>query len=211
MKHRHLAFRLSAGMLASVALVAPAAVPASADHAPLFALEIFDPEPGGVADPLCADTSRGFQPAASPDLPAGTIPVAVIQGSLTSRPAVVNRCRFRVSIGSGSFLVYNSAETRVSARRLLGRGVRVVAQRDEETGVLVAEKVVGRSTARNEVERAFLATVDVVTTGLEEWTIAETAPAGRVFTLDVRSAESEVVGAPDVVSIEFDTVAPEPE
>jgi hypothetical protein len=211
MNHRRIALHLSAGLLAATTVAAPLAAPASADHATLFALEIFDPEPGGVPDPLCASTSRGVQPAASADLPAGTVPVAVIQGSLTRRPASVNRCRFDVSIGSGTFTVYNSAETRISARQLLRRGVRVVTARDEETGVLVAERVVGRSTARNEIERAFLATVTVTQQGLTEWTATETGTTPRSFTFDVQQATVEVVGAADVVAIEFDTVAPVPD
>ncbi len=201
--------RISCAALACGALLAgvPAA-PTAADHATLFALEVFEAEGADVPAPLCGDTSRGVQAAASQDLPFGTVPVAVVQGSVR-RPAAVNRCRFRVRVGAGSVLVYNSADTRVDARRLLGRGIRVVAARDEQTGVLVAERVVGRATARNEVERAFLATVEVTSVGVTEWMATEVGGAGREFTFDVTAAEIEV--ATGTVAIEFDTVAPEPD
>lgn len=195
-------------MLAAAGLAVPTVLPAAAEHAPLYALEIFEPEAGEVPDPLCADTSRGVQPDADPDLPFGTIPVAVIQGSLPRGAASVDRCRFRVRVGSRSLLVYNSADTRVAKRALLNRGVRVVAMRDEQSGVLVAEKVVGRAVARNEVERAFLAVVDVVTTGATTWTVTETGGAERSFTVDVQSAQNELIGTPRTAAIEFDTAAP---
>jgi hypothetical protein len=202
---------LSTLLLSSAALAGPSALPAAADHAPLFALEIFEPEAGEVPDPRCGDTSRGVQPPADADLPADTVPVAVIQGSLPRGAASVDRCRFRVRFGTGSLVVYNSAETRVSKRALLRSGVRVVAMRDEQTGVLVAEKVAGRATARNEVERAYLATVDVTTRGAGEWTTTETGGTGRTFTFDVTAAEDETVGEASPVAIEFDTVAPVPD
>lgn len=201
--------RISCAALSGAALLAVApAAPAAADHATLFALEVFEAEAAEVPAPLCDNTSRGVQAAASTDLPNGTVPVAVVQGSVR-RPATVNRCRFRVRLGNGSVLVYNSADTRVDARRLLDRGIRVVAARDEQTGVLVAERVVGRATARNEVERAFLASVLVTDAGVTEWTATEIGGAGREFTFDVTAAEIEV--AAGTVAIEFDTVAPVPD
>jgi hypothetical protein len=207
--NRRLLLTLSTAALAAAGLAVPTALTASANHATLYALEIFEPEAEGVPDPLCANTSEGREPAADADLPFGTIPVAVIMGSLPDRARSVNDCSFRVSIGSRSFTVYNSADTRVAKRNLLNRGVRVVAMRDEESGVLVAEKVVGRAAARNEIERAFLATVDIVNTGDTTWTVTETGGAGRRFTFDVQSAENELVGAASTAAIEFDTVAPE--
>jgi hypothetical protein len=201
---------LSALLVAPLTFAGATAWPAAADHATLFALEIFEPEPGEVPAPLCRNTTRGVQPGADADLPAGTVPVAVIQGSLRRGAASVDRCRFRVSIGTRSFVVYNSADTRVDNRRLLRRGVRVVAARDEQTGVLVAERVVGRSTARNEIERAFLATVDVTARGATEWTTTEIG-GDRTFTFDVSAAEDETLGGVTPVAIEFDTVAPVPD
>jgi hypothetical protein len=209
--NRRPAVYLSTVLLASVGLAAPTVQPAAADHAVLFALEIFEPEAGEVPAPICRDTSRGVQPRADLDLPAGTVPVAVIQGSLPRGAASVDRCAFRVSIGSGGFRVYKSAETRISKRPLLRSGVRVVAMRDEQTGVLVAEKVVGRATARNEIERAFLATVDVTERGILAWTTTETGGAGRTFTFDVTNAVDETVGDVSPVAIEFDTAAPVPD
>jgi hypothetical protein len=203
---------LSGALMLSTAFALPAAVPASANHATLFGLEVFEPEPGEVPAPLCGDTSRGVQPPASADLPSGTVPVAVLQGSVR-RPRVVNRCRFRVSTGAERFTVYRSAETRVDNRPLLRSGVRVVAARDEQTGVLVAERVVGRSTARNEAERAFLTTVAVTTRG-PQWSVTEVGGTGRTFTFDMTVAEFDppelaLTGSP--VAIEFDTVAPPPD
>jgi hypothetical protein len=198
---------LAVTALAGVALAVPA-VPATATVGPLFALEIFAPEPGD-ATPLCRNTNRGVQPAPSAELPAGTVSVAVIQGSLRRGAATTNACRFRVRTGAGSIVVYKSAATRIDKVRLLDSGVRVVAERDDATGVFVAERVVGRATARNEVERAFLATVEIVQQDLGEWTVAEIGGTDRQFLFDVTNAEIESAASP--VAIEFDTVAPPPE
>lgn len=208
---------LSAALLASAAVAVPAAVPAAADHETLFAFEIFDPE-GEVAAPLCSNPRRGIQPAPSEHLPAGTVSVAVIQGSLPRGAESVTspnrRCqRFRVSIGRSSILVYKSADTRVDNVAQLGNAVRVVAARDEQTGVLVAERVVGRQIARNEIERAFLATVTVEARSEPEWVTEEIGGTGREFLFDVVTAPAEIEAAVSAteVAIEFDTAAPEPE
>lgn len=202
---------LSAALLASAALAVPTATPAAANHATLFALEVFEPEAGQVPAPLCNDTRQGQQPAPSADLPADTVAVAVIQGSLPDGRRSVRRCQFEVSIGTQRITVYKSADTRIDNRRLLRRGVRVVAARDEQTGVLVAERVVGRNGARNEIERAFLATVDVTGRDATTWTTTEVGGT-RTFTFDVSAAEVEAPADTAArVAIEFDTVAPEPE
>lgn len=201
---------LAVTAVASAMLSIPA-VPADATVGPLFALEIFAPEAEGVAPPLCRNTRRGVQPAPSAELPAGTVSVAVIQGSLRRGAATTNRCRLRVRTGGGSILVYKSADTRIDKVPLLDTGVRVVAARDDVSGVFVAERIVGRNTVRNEVERAFLATVDVVERGQAEWTTTEIGGEDRTFVFDVVSAEDETLGGVSPVSIEFDTVAPEPD
>jgi len=207
MKRRHI-LSLSAALVASAAVSAPAAVPASATTSTLFALEIFAPEPGAVPGPRCATNAADEVPAAAADLPAGTVPVAVIQGSL---PNGVRGCRVPVSIGGSQVAVYKSGQTDVRKRPLLRSGVRVIAQRDEQTGVWVAERIVGRQTARNEMERAFNATVDVESTGETEWVTTEIGGLGRQFTFDVATAPADIepgLGSP--VAIEFDTVAPPP-
>jgi hypothetical protein len=209
MRRRHV-LSLSAALMASTAVSVPSAVPASGATATLFALEIFAPEPGAAPGPRCATNVGDQVPAASADMPARTVPDAVIQGSL---PNGVRGCRVVVSIGGGqSFAVYKSAQTDVRKRPLLRSGVRVVASRDEDTGVLVAEKIVGRKTARNEIERAFTATVDVVSTGATEWVTREIGVLNpRDFTFDVATAPADIepgLGSP--VAIQFDTVAPPP-
>jgi hypothetical protein len=198
---------LAVTALASAALAVPA-VPAGATVGPLFALEIFAPEPEAGGSPLCRNTGAGVQPAPSVDFPAGTVSVAVIQGSLPRGQRSTNRCRFRVRTGAGSIVVYKSAATRIDNVRLLNSGVRVVAERDDATGVFVAERIVGRSTARNEVERAFLATVNIVQQDLTQWTTVEIG-GNRQFVFDVTNAEIESTTSP--VAIEFDTVAPAPD
>ena len=199
---------LAVTALAGAALAVPS-VPATATEGPLFALEIFAPEGDGPA-PLCANTTRGVQPAPSADLPAGTVSVAVIQGSLRRTAAANNRCRFPVRTGTGRIIVYKAADTRIDNVPLLDSGVRVVAQRDPDTGVFVAERIVGRATARNEVERAFLATVDILQQNATEWTVQEIGGTeNRQFVFDVTVAEIESTASP--VAIEFDTVAPEPD
>ncbi|HWL97892.1 MAG TPA: hypothetical protein VNP20_11130 [Nocardioidaceae bacterium] len=162
------------------------------------------------AGPLCRDTSRGIQPAQSAELPAGTVSVAVLQGSLPRGARSVNACRFRVNTGARRIMVYKGADTRIDKVTLLSSGVRVVAARHPRTGVLVAERIVGRANARNEVERAFLATVDVVDRGLTDRTTQEVGGTGRQYLFDVTAAEDESLGATRV-AIEFDTVAPVPE
>jgi hypothetical protein len=210
MRRRNILF-FSAALVASVAASLPAAVPASANHRTLFALEIFAPEPGGVPAPGCA-VNGGVQRAPSADLPAGTVRVAVIQGSLVGGAASADDCPFRVNIGARSILVYSSADTRIDKVPLLGSGVRVIAARDEQTGVLVAERVVGRQTARNEIERAFTATVDVDQTGADEWLVTETGGTARQFTFDVATAPADIEpGLGDTVTIEFSRVAPPPD
>jgi hypothetical protein len=200
-------FPLSALLLASAAVTLPAGVPASANHTTLFALEVFAPE-GAVPAPRCATNNADVQPAASVDLPAGTVPVAVLQGSL---PSGVRGCRVTVSIGGGTtFGVYKSADTVVRKRPVLRSGVRVVASRDEQTGVLVAEKIVGRQVARNEIERGFVATVDVDSTGVTQWLTTEVGGLGRQFTFDVTGADVEP-GLASPVAVQFDTVAPVPD
>jgi hypothetical protein len=194
--------------VASAALAVPA-VPATATVGPLFALEIFAPE-GAVSRPLCRDTSRGIQPAPSAELPAGTVSVAVLQGSLPRGARSVNNCRFRVNTGARRIMVYKGADTRIDNVAQLRSGVRVVAARHPRTGVLVAERIVGRQNARNEVERAFLATVDVLQRDLDSWQTQEVGGTGRQFLFDTTVAEDESLGATRV-AIEFDTVAPEPE
>jgi hypothetical protein len=206
---------LSAALLLSAAVTLPAAVPASANHATLFALEIFAPE-GEAAAPLCNNPRRGAEPLPSADLPAGTVSVAVIQGTLPRGAASVTSprrrgCqRFPVSIGSQRFVLYKSADTRVDNVARLDDAVRVVAAQDEQTGVLVAERVVGRAVARNEIERAFLATVNVVERGATQWRTTEVGVGGRPFTFDVTAAEIDP-GLGTQVAVEFDTVAPVPD
>lgn len=203
---------LSAVVVAAAAFAVPTAPPAAGATDTLFALEVFEPEAGEVADPLCNNTEDGVQPAPPAALPAGTVSVAVVQGSLPDGRRSVRRCQFRVSIGTQSFTLYKSADTRIANRRLLRRGVRVVAARDEQTGVLVAERIVGRNGARNEIERAFLATVAVVERGPAEWTTTEIGGSGREFTFDVASAEVEApADTTSPVAVEFDTVAPVPD
>ena len=211
MSHRRTGL-LCGALMVSTAFALPGAVPASANHATLFGLEVFEPEPGEVPNPVCDDTTVGRQPPVSVDMPAGTVPVAVLQGSVR-RPRVVNRCRFQVDTGAQQVTVYRSAETRVDKRELLRSGVRVVAAQDEQTDVLVAERVVGRSTARNEVERAFTATVNVVSRG-DPWSVTETGGRGRRFAFDMSGAEFDPPGlalAGSPVTIEFDTVLPPPD
>lgn len=209
MNHRRTRFvPFAITAVASAALAMPA-VPATATVGPLFALEIFAPE-GAVPRPLCRDTSRGIQPAPSAELPAGTTSVAVLQGSLPRGAASVNNCRFRVNTGARRIMVYKGADTRIDKVALLRSGVRVVAARHPRTGVLVAERIVGRANARNEVERAFVATVDVLQRDLTEWDTQEIGGTGRQFLFDVVNATDESLGATRV-AIEFDTVAPPPD
>ncbi|MGH3315722.1 MAG: hypothetical protein ACRDO0_06210 [Nocardioidaceae bacterium] len=209
MNHRHTRFvPFAITAVASAALAMPA-VPATATVGPLFALEIFAPE-GAVARPLCPDTSRGIQPAPSADLPADTVSVAVLQGSLPRGARSVNNCRFRVNTGARRIMVYKNADTRIDKVPLLSSGVRVVAARHPRTGVLVAERIVGRANARNVFERAFLATVDVLQRDLTSLTAQEVGGTGRQFLFDTTVAEDESLGATRV-AIEFDTVAPEPD
>jgi hypothetical protein len=210
MNHRRTRFvPFAITAVASAALAVPA-VPATATVGPLFALEIFAPE-GAVSRPLCRDTSRGIQPAPSAEFPSGTVSVAVLQGSLARGARTVNNnCRFRVNTGARRIMVYKGADTRVDNVAQLRTGVRVVAARHPRTGVLVAERIVGRQNARNEVERAFLATVDVLQRDLTSWQTQEIGGTGRQFLFDTTAAEDESLGATRV-AIEFDTVAPEPE
>lgn len=107
-------------------------------------------------------------------------------------------------------MVYKGAHTRIDSVAQLRTGVRVVEAHHPRTGVLVAERIVGRQTARNEVERTFLATADVVDAGLPDWTTQEVDCTCRQYLFDVTAAEDESLGATRV-AIEFDTVAPEPE
>jgi hypothetical protein len=207
MKRRHIV-PLSAALMASAALSVPTAVPASGTTATLFALEIFAPEAGAVPGPRCATDAADQVPAATADLPEGTVPVSVIQGSL---PNGVRGCRVMVGIGGSQVAVYRSAQTEIRKRPLLRSGVRVIASRDEQTGVWVAERIVGRQTARNEMERAFTATVDVVSTGATEWVTTEVGGLGRQFTFDVATAPADIEpGLGSTVAVEFDTVAPPP-
>lgn len=211
MRRRHI-LSLSAALVVSAAVSVPTAMPASGTTTPtadLFALEIFAPEPGGTAGPRCATNAADQVPAASADLPAGTVPVSVIQGSL---PNGVRGCRVLVSIGGSRVAVYKSAQTEIRKRPLLRSGVRVIAARDEQTGVWVAERIVGRAAARNEMERAFVADVTVVSTG-DVWETTETGAAPRTFNFDVTTAPADIelgLGVGDLVSVEFDTVAPPP-
>ena len=208
MKRRHIV-PLSAALMASAAVSVPTAAPAAGTASTLFALEIFAPEAAAVPGPRCATNAGDQVPAATADLPEGTVPNAVIQGSL---PNGVRGCRVMVSIGGGqTFAVYKSAQTDIRKRPLLRSGVRVIAQRDEETGVLVAERIVGRQTARNEIERDFTATVDVVSTG-DTWETTEIGGLGRTFNFDTVAAPADIepgLGSP--VTVQFDTVAPAPD
>jgi len=214
---RHHILSLSAALMASAAVAVPAAAPASGTTSTttpptttptLFALEIFAPEPGAAAGPRCATRQGDVQPAASADLPAGTVPNAVILGRL---PNGVRGCRVVVAAAGQRIAVYKSAETQIRKPQLLRGGVKVIAARDEQTGVLVAERIVGRGVNRNEVERDFTATVDVVSTGADEWVTTEIGGTGRQFTFDVSTAPADIepgLGSP--VSVQFDTVAPPP-
>jgi hypothetical protein len=202
-------FPIAVTAAAGAALFVPAP-PATATVGPLFALEIFAPENEPRSAPLCRDTLRGRQPEPSAEFPAGTVAVAVLQGSLPRGVRSTNRCRFRVDTGARSILVYKTGATRIDNRPALRTGVRVVAERDTRTGVWLAERIVGRNTVRNEVERAFLATVDVTDAGATEWTTSEIGGADRQFRFDVTAAEVEA-GTTTPASIEFDTVPPEPE
>jgi len=209
MRRRNVLF-FSAALVASVAASLPAAVPASANHRTLFALEIFAPEPGGVSGPACA-VNGGVQRPPSVDLPAGTVRVAVIQGSLVGGAASANDCPFRVDFGARSILVYQGADTRIDKVPLLGSGVRVIAARDEQTGVLVAERVVGRQVARNEIERVFTATVNVDQRDAAQWLATEVGGTARQFTFNVAAAPADIEpGLGDQVTIEFSRVRPPP-
>ncbi len=209
MNHRRTRFVPFAITAVASAVLAVPAVPATATVGPLLALEIFAPE-GPVSRPLCRDTSRGIQPAPSAELPAGTVSVAVLQGSLPRGARSVDNCRFRVNTGARRILVYKGADTRIDNVAQLRTGVRVVAARHPRTGVLVAERIVGRQAARNEVERAFLAEGDVLQRDLTSLTAQEIGGTGRQFLFDTTVAEDESLGATRV-AIEFDTVAPEPD
>jgi hypothetical protein len=215
MKRRHI-LSLSAALVASAAVSVPTAVPASGTTstttpptttATLFALEIFAPEPGAAAGPRCATQQGDVQPAASADLPAGTVPNAVIQGRL---PNGVRGCRVVVRAAGQRIAVYKSAETQIRKPQLLRSGVKVIASRDERTGVLVAERIVGRGVNRNEVERDFTATVTVDSTG-DNWVTTEIGGTGRQFTFDTTTAPADIeLGLGSTVSVQFDTVAPPP-
>ncbi len=209
MKRRHIV-SLSAALIASAAVSVPAAVPASgATTATLFAFEIFAPDVGAAPGPRCAANAADAQPAPSADLPSGTVPDAVILGSL---PNGIRGCRVMVSIGAQRFAVYKSAQTQIRKPALLRNGVKVVAARDERTGVLVAERFIGRKVARNEITRSFTATVTVDSTG-NDWVTTEVGGLGRQFTFDTTTAPADIepgLGVGDQVAVQFDTVAPPP-